>query len=58
MTNSSVSEIADNTRPYQQAYYPPVPGNFSRFMRKCLIWQFLRFCVLNIKMLQVVAKSH
>jgi hypothetical protein len=27
-------------------------------MRKCVIWQFIRFTIINIKMLIVVSKSH
>jgi len=56
--NKSVNEIADNTRAYQQAYYPPVPNKFTRFMRTCIIWQLFRFAAINIKMLRVVSKSH
>jgi len=35
-----------------------VPGKFQKFLRTCVIWQFVRFVVLNIKMLVVVRKSH
>jgi len=35
-----------------------IPGSFARKMRTCLIWQFIRFVVINIKMLVVVSKSH
>ena len=35
-----------------------IPGKFARFMRTCKIWQFIRFIVINIKMLIVVSKSH
>ena len=35
-----------------------IPGSFARKMRTCVIWQFFRFMVINIKMLIVVAKSH
>ncbi len=35
-----------------------IPGKFTRFMRTCVIWQFIRFIVLNIKMIIVVRKSH
>ena len=58
MKNNEINEIADNTHAYQQAYYPPVPNRFTRFMRTCAIWQFFRFIAINIKMLQVVSKSH
>ncbi len=35
-----------------------IPGKFARFMRRCLIWQFIRFIIINIKMIIVVGKSH
>ncbi|MDP3265665.1 MAG: hypothetical protein Q8M39_02430 [Sulfuricurvum sp.] len=35
-----------------------IPGKFARALRTCKIWQFIRFIVLNIKMLIVVSKSH
>ena len=35
-----------------------IPGSFARKMRTCLIWQFFRFMVINVKMLIVVGKSH
>jgi len=35
-----------------------IPGKFARFLRNCVIYQFFRFLVINIKMLIVVSKSH
>ena len=35
-----------------------LPGSFAKFMRTCKIWQFIRFVVINIKMIIVVGKSH
>jgi hypothetical protein len=35
-----------------------IPGAFARKMRTCLIWQFIRFVIINIKMIIVVGKSH
>ncbi len=35
-----------------------IPGAFARKMRTCLIWQFIRFITINIKMIIVVGKSH
>ncbi len=46
-----------NKEPYQQAYYPPVPTGFTRYMRTSLIWQFVRFLVINVKMLRLMSKS-
>jgi len=35
-----------------------IPGAFARKMRTCVIWQFIRFLVINVKMIIVVGKSH
>ena len=35
-----------------------IPGSFAKKMRTCLIWQAIRFVIINIKMLVVVSKSH
>lgn len=47
-----------NKEPYQQAYYPPAPTGLTRYMRTSLIWQAIRFIVINLKMLKLMAKSH
>jgi len=35
-----------------------IPGRFARSMRTCVIWQAIRFAIINIKMIIVVGKSH
>jgi len=35
-----------------------MPGKFAKFLRTCVIFQFIRFLVINIKMIIVVQKSH
>ena len=35
-----------------------IPGRFTRMMRTCKIWQFIRFVIINVKMIIVVGKSH
>ncbi|OIQ82551.1 hypothetical protein GALL_356690 [mine drainage metagenome] len=47
-----------NREPYQQAYYPPRPTAFTRAMRTLWPWQLVRFIVINLKMLKLMAKSH
>ena len=47
-----------NREPYQQAYYPPRPTALTRAMRTLWPWQLLRFIVINLKMLRLMAKSH
>ena len=50
--------IEKNIRPYEPSFETMVPTPFVKFMRTCLIWQFIRFIIINIKMLLVVKKSH
>jgi len=50
--------MAKNKEPYQQAYYPPNPTGFTRYMRTSFIWQAFRFLVINFKMLKLMSKSH
>ncbi|MDX8381051.1 MAG: hypothetical protein R8M14_02955 [Ghiorsea sp.] len=47
-----------NKEPYQQAYYPPAPTGWTRYMRTSLLWQSVRFLVINFKMLKLMSKSH
>lgn len=45
-----------NRDPYGQNYYPPIPSRFVRWSRVSLIWQLVRFTILNLKMLRMVRK--
>ncbi len=44
--------------PYSQNDYTPVPGSFTKFKRKCVLWQIIRFVIINIKMTRLILKSH
>jgi hypothetical protein len=35
-----------------------IPSKFAKALRTCVIWQFIRFIAINIKMIIVVGKSH
>jgi hypothetical protein len=35
-----------------------IPGKTARMLRTNVIWQFIRFVAINLKMLVVVGKSH
>jgi len=47
-----------NKEPYQQAYYPPVPTGITKLMRNNIVWQIVRFVVINLKMLKLMRNSH
>ncbi len=42
----------------EQSNTTMIPGAFAKAMRTNLIWQFIRFVAINLKMLVVVSKSH
>ena len=42
----------------EQSSLTMLPGAVARAMRTNIIWQFIRFTIINIKMLVVVSKSH
>ncbi|MDF9789177.1 hypothetical protein [Polynucleobacter sphagniphilus] len=46
-----------NPEPYQQAYYPPTPTAFTKFMRTFIPWQFVRFLIITGKMLKMMVKT-
>ena len=35
-----------------------LPSKSAIFLRNCVLWQFIRFIILNLKMITVVGKSH
>jgi len=47
-----------NIKAYSQNFTTMVPGSFQKKLRTCVIYQFIRFIVINIKMIIVVGKSH
>ncbi len=48
---------AKNREPYQQSYYPPVPTRFVQWTRRSLPYQFIRFWMINYKILRLLMKS-
>lgn len=53
-----MTEIEKRIKPYEANFTTMVPTGFVKFFRTCVIWQFIRFIAINIKMLIVVRKSH
>jgi len=47
-----------NIHAYGQSYNAMTPGSFAKKMRTNVLWQFIRFIAINIKMIVVVGKSH
>jgi hypothetical protein len=51
-------EDEKNIKAYSQNFTTMTPGSFQKKLRTCVIYQFIRFIVINIKMIIVVGKSH
>ncbi|MBU1658707.1 hypothetical protein KKG72_06600 [bacterium] len=47
-----------NIKAYSQNFTTMTPGPFAKRMRTCVLFQIIRFIVINLKMLVVVSKSH
>jgi len=47
-----------NIKAYSQNFTTMTPGSFQKKLRTCVIYQIVRFIVINLKMLVVVSKSH
>ena len=44
--------------PYSPQSGTMIPGGFVKFLRINIIYQFIRFLVINIRMTKLVLKSH
>jgi hypothetical protein len=49
---------SNKIKAYYDEAYPPVPDETTLFWRKFLPWQLIRFVILNIKMIRIVAGGH
>ncbi|ARU49575.1 hypothetical protein FA592_14205 [Sulfurospirillum diekertiae] len=44
--------------PYSQNAFTPIPSKFTLFRRTCVIWQVIKFIMINIRMTILIIKSH
>ena len=58
MAENKHAEHVHHIDPYSPEFETMVPTGIVKFFRTCVIWQFIRFIIINIKMLVVVQKSH
>jgi len=43
---------------YSDQYYPPTPTNTTLFWRRFMPFQFIRFLILNYKIMKIVVRGH
>jgi hypothetical protein len=55
MSDTSTGEQPDRER---ESFFATKPTAFTRFMRTFIPWQIVRFAVLNLKMMRIIARSH
>lgn len=44
--------------PYSQNDFTPIPTKFTLFKRTCVLWQIVKFIMINIRMTVLILKSH
>jgi hypothetical protein len=55
MTELDASDQPGRTR---ESFFATKPTRFTRFMRTFIPWQMVRFAVINLKMMRIIARSH
>ena len=45
-------------QPYSREFFAPRPSAFVLFFRTFVLWQFVRFVAVNVKMIRMIGKSH
>jgi hypothetical protein len=45
-------------RGYNDESYPPFPSKTTLFWRRNIIWQLIRFVVLNLKIMRIIVGGH
>lgn len=58
MPNDPRPDAGQAPAPYTEASFIAVPTPRTRALRTFLPWQLFRFVKINLKMLQMIAKSH
>lgn len=42
----------------EKALDATVPTGFTKYLRTCVLFQLLRFAIINLKMIRVIFRSH
>ena len=48
----------NKVKAYYDEAYTPVPSKGTLYWRKNLLWQLVRFVVLNVKIMRIVVGGH
>ena len=55
--NKSHSHV-QHVEPYTPQFGTMIPSSGQKFLRKCVLWQIVRFIGINIRMTILILKSH
>jgi hypothetical protein len=44
--------------PYSPQSETVIPDTMVKFLRTCVVWQIIRFIIINIRMTKLILKSH
>lgn len=47
-----------HVEPYSAKSGTMIAGGFQKFLRTCVVYQFIRLLAINVKMIKVILKSH
>ena len=53
-----MSKHIEHVEPYTPQAATVIPGGLVKFLRTCVLWQLIRFIVINIRMTRLILKSH
>lgn len=48
----------NKTTPYSNVSYATEPTKWTKFWRTCILYQIIRFFVLNLKVMKIVIGGH
>ena len=58
METKELIDLRDYTIPYSESSYATEPTRWTKFLRTCILFQAVRFVVLNLKIMRIVVGGH
>jgi len=58
VTKIKIEDERDFSVPYTQSSFATEPTGWTRFIRTCILYQLVRFFVLNLKVMRIVVGGH
>lgn len=58
METNKTEDTREYTVPYSQTSFATEPTGWTKFIRTCILYQLVRFFVLNLKIMRIVVGGH